>query len=297
MLPEWYGEYKHKVDILTQQFLKKYIQNANPTLPLDEFMEVLKYSVQWGKRFRSVLALELYLQLSEKDISSIQDDDDIVKFMIAVEYIHSFSLIHDDLPCMDNDEYRRGHLTVWKKFWEYKAVLAGDTLNTLAFEILSEIQDPLIWQKLVKLLSKSTWVLWMIWWQIEDIYFENHFDEVTHDILEKLHFKKTGQIIIASILGAVILAQKEEKIEEFRKFGQDIGLAFQIKDDILDVEGDFEETWKSVGNEKKWFVYTLWIEKSKNQLDTLIKNCHNIIAPLKSEKLNFMVDYVKVRKK
>ena len=86
---------------------------------------------------RAIFALEFYLHFSQKNLSSLSKHDDILKYCCALEFLHAYSLIHDDLPCMDNDEYRRGELTVWKKYGEANAVLIGDTLNSLAFEILS----------------------------------------------------------------------------------------------------------------------------------------------------------------
>lgn len=296
-LPKWYDTYKTKIDLYIYDYLDEYLKKyKHPSKPILEFIEVLKYSVYWGKRLRSILAIEMYLLLSGKKFSQLKKNDSIILYVIAIEIIHSFSLIHDDLPCMDNDEYRRGRLTVWKKFWEYQAVLAGDTLNTLAFEIISEIDDSDVSKKLSKLLSRASWVFWMVWGQIEDIYFETHKKQTTKSILEQLHNKKTGQIINASILWGIICAKKDNLIKKYTQFGNDIGLAFQIKDDLLDVEWTFEDTGKSVWWEEKWFVYILWIEKSKKQLDTLIKNCEKAISSLKSEKLNFLVQYIKNRK-
>ena len=298
MLPEWYPIYKEKIEQSMQQYLNTYLQwLQNASFPLQNFWEILQYSVVWGKRLRAILAIEFYLTLTGKKIEEIGKSDDIMRYALALEVIHSFSLIHDDLPCMDNDEYRRWQLTVWKKYGEYQAVLAGDTLHSLAFELMSEISNASHSQKLSKILSHAIGVYWMAWGQIEDLYFEGKISDVTEEILQSLHSKKTWQIIIASILGALVLADREDLIQIYKQFWENLWLAFQIKDDLLDVEWTFEETWKSVGGEKKGFVYILWIENSKNQLDRLIKNCINDIAPLQSEKLNFLVEYVRQRHK
>ncbi len=298
MLPEWYNIYKQKVETSIQEYLQKYLEDyKNPTQAIRDFQETLAYSMMWGKRLRAILAIEFYLTLTGKKIEDITLKDDILKYAIALEVIHSFSLIHDDLPCMDNDEYRRGQLTVWKKYGEYQAVLAGDTLNTLAFEIISSFSDAQACQKVTKILASSVWIYGMAWGQIEDLFYERTKEEVTEEILKGLHFKKTGQVIIASILWALVIAKREDLCEKYQSFWEKLWLAFQIKDDILDVEGSFEETGKSVWWEVKGFVYILWLEKSKNQLDTLIKDCINDVASLQSEKLDFIVHYVQHRTK
>jgi len=145
--------------------------------PLEDFKEVISYGFSGGKKLRWILALEFYLSLTWKDISDIKIDDDIIKICIALESVHAFSLLHDDLPCMDNDELRRGELTVWKKYGEHNGVLAWDMLNTFCFEIISDIKDAKISQKISKLISHSVWFYGMVWGQIEDIYFENNIWE------------------------------------------------------------------------------------------------------------------------
>ena len=297
MLPNWYNEYKVFIENNIIDYLKKYLDNKL-SKALENFKWIVFYSVLGWKRIRSILALEFYLILSnKKKLADIKKYDDIVKFCIALEMIHSYSLIHDDLPCMDNDIFRRWKLTVWKKYWEASAVLAWNLLNIIAFEILSEIKNPKLSQKLISLVSKSIWFYWMLWGQVEDIYFEKEMEELNKNALKKLHDKKTWALIMISIIWWIILSWKNKNLKNYEKFAKNIWLAFQIKDDILDMDWIEEKTGKIISWEKKWFAYFLWIKKSKKELDKLMTESLKIIKDLKSEKLNFLVNYIKNRNK
>ena len=296
MLPNWYNEYKKFIENSIMDYLKNYLDNKTSSA-LENFKWIIFYSVLWWKRIRSILALEFFLIFSKKKFKQIKQNDDIIKFCIALEIIHSYSLIHDDMPCIDNDSYRRWELTVWKKYWENNALLVWDLLNSIAFEILSEIKDPILAKELTNLVSRSVWFYWALGWQVEDTYFEKNIEELDRNILKKLHNKKTWALIKASILWWIILWWKTKNLDDYEKFAKNIWLAFQIKDDILDVEWTKEETGKSVWWEKKWFVYFLWIKKSKKELDKIIEESLDLIKAIKSEKLNFITNYIKDRKK
>ncbi len=265
--------------------------------PLEDFKQTITYAFSGGKKLRSILALEFYLTLTNKTIDDIKPDDDIIKFCIAIESIHAFSLVHDDLPCMDDDEFRRGELSVWKKYWEYQAILAWDMLNTLAFEILSDIKDPQISRELSKLISHSIGFYGMVGWQVEDMYYEKHISELSPNRLSKLHYKKTGKLIEASILWWIIISGERTYMDIFQDFWKKIWLAFQIKDDLLDVEWTLEEVGKSVWGEEKWFVYLCWADESHQKLHNLIQECKTIAKNLNSEKIDFLVGYIENRKK
>lgn len=297
MLPIWYNEYKKIIEESILEYLMNYFKNniSNPWLNI--YKEWVFYATKWWKRIRSILALEFYLVSSWKQLNDINFNDDILKYCIALEFIHSFSLIHDDLPCIDNDDYRRWELTVWKKYWESTWVLIWDLLNTLSFEIISDIENSVLCQKLIKLLSHSIWFYWMIWWQVDDLYFEKNFNELNIKSLKSLHNKKTWALIRSSILWWIILSQNISKLKIFDQFWKKLWLAFQIKDDLLDYEWTFEETGKSVWWEEKWFVYFLWIEKTKQELNKLLDSCLLEIKGLKSEKIEFLVKYIWDRKK
>jgi geranylgeranyl diphosphate synthase type II len=269
---------------------------------LKNFSESVYYATKWGKRIRAVFALELYLILSWKKFEEIDFEDDIIKLCIAIEFLHAYSLVHDDLPAMDNDIYRRWELTTWKKYWETNGILVWDLLNSLAFETIWNIQNKEVWMELIKRFWQAVWFHWMVWGQVLDLYYEKNSDKLNFDKLLETHNKKTGALITFSIVWWVLLSWKL-KVESWKNLGKyldfwrEIWLAFQVKDDLLDVEWTFEETGKSVGEEKKWFIHLIWIEKSKAYLKELISNCLKNIKDLKSEKLNFLVEYIGDRKK
>lgn len=292
MLPIWYTEYKKFIDLSIDTFLKNYFRDGIT----NEWLKIIKdwvfYATNWWKRIRAILALEFYLLGSGRNIDEISLDDDIVKFCVALELIHAYSLVHDDLPCMDNDEYRRGELTVWRKFWETEAVLIWDLLNTLCFEILADISDSLLAQKAAKLISRNVWFYGMIWGQVDDIYFEKYNDILNLEHLKMLHNKKTWALIKSSVLWWFMLSSTLENYDKCIDFWAKLGLAFQIKDDILDVEWTFEETGKSVWWEEKWFVYFLWLKESKKELKQLLSSCKEIAQSLGSEKIEFIVEYI-----
>lgn len=295
-LPLWYDQYKDFIEASINSYLDRYF--ALPmTEPLENFKEIAKYSCKWGKKLRAILALEFYLQLSGKNFEDINMDDDIMRVCIAIEAVHAFSLVHDDLPCMDDDELRRGEPTVWKRYWEYNAVLVWDMLNCLCFELISDIKDPRKSQKISKLISHAIWFYGMVWGQVEDLYFEENISDLDAEILRGLHAKKTGKLIEASILSGVILSGETSNIDIYWDFGKKLWLAFQVKDDLLDVEGTPEETGKSVWWEEKGFVYLLWVTASRKILEDIIWECKKIAQTLNSEKIDFIVEFVEKRKK
>lgn len=294
--PNWYKDYKNLIESSIDKYLDTYL--ALPmSAPLEDLKEVIKYAFRWGKKLRAILAMEFYLILSWKKFEDIRSDDDIIRLCIAIEAIHAYSLVHDDLPCMDNDELRRGEPTVWKKYGEYNAVLVGDLLNSLCFELISDIRDTGKSQKISKLLSHAVWFYGMIGGQVEDLYFEEHIRDLDVDTLRELHGKKTWKLIEASILSGVILSGETSNIDIYGDFWKKLWLAFQVKDDLLDVEWTPEETWKSVGGEQKGFVYLLWVDATKKILRDMIWECEQIAKNLWSEKIDFIVEYIENRKK
>lgn len=295
-LPEWYGEYKNFIELSIDTYLDRYLAIPMWT-PLEGFKEAIKYAFRGGKKLRWILALEFYLHLTGTRFHDIKKDDDIMRLCIAIEAVHAYSLVHDDLPCMDNDELRRWELTVWKKYWECDAVLIGDTLNTLCFEIISDIKDAEKSRQISKLLSHAVGFYGMIWGQVEDIYYEENMSELDVEILKWLHWKKTGKLIEASILAGVILSWETSNIEVYGDFGKKLWLAFQVKDDLLDVEGTPEETGKSVWGEEKGFVYLTGLIASKKILNDIISDCRIIGENLGSEKIDFIIDFIENRTK
>jgi geranylgeranyl diphosphate synthase type II len=138
----------------------------------------------------------------------------------------------------------------------------------------------------------------MLWWQVLDLYYEKNPEKLTLENLIEVHNKKTWALIEISIIWWIILTNKKIDLEIFKDFWKKIGLAFQVKDDLLDVEWTIEETWKSVGDsEEKWFVYFMWVNKTKDYLNNLILDCSKIISNLNSKKLEFIVKYIASRSK
>lgn len=299
MLPTWYIDYKNFVDTSIKDYLNTYFATQTSSLWLEKLKEASLYACTWWKRIRAILALEFFFAFSWKSLKDIKENDDIVKFAIALELIHAYSLVHDDLPAMDNDDFRRWEPTTWKAYGEYTAILVGDLLNSLAFEIISEIDNSDLSKKLSKLLRRSIGFFGMVWGQMEDMFYEEqNSKDLSFEQLKSLHSKKTWALIKTSVLGWFYVAWKmAEKEINLDKYAEDIGFAFQLKDDILDVEGSLETTWKSVWWEEKWFVSVFWLEESKKNLDNLISEALSEINFLNSEKLNFLTEYIKKREK
>lgn len=303
IIPNWYNERRDFIESALKKFLDEYFESEGRLLWkvnnrwLAEFREACYYSVEWGKKLRAILALEFYMSLAKKDFSEVSYWDDIIKYCIALELMHAFSLVHDDLPCMDNDTLRRWKPTVWKKYGEYQAVLVWDFLNTLSNECITHISDPWLAVKLVNLLSRSSWYHWMVWWQLDDMYYERFPDLLTISDLLKLHNRKTGALIQASVQWWILVSGKIQNIHKLSVFGEKLGLAFQIKDDLLDVEWSTQETGKSVWWEEKWFVHFLWIQKTREYLTSVIEECCDLTKTLQSENIDFLIKFVKQRSK
>lgn len=286
MLPEWYFEYKLFIDESISNYLDNYFNNSNYDNNLDLLKESVYYSIKWWKRIRAILALEFFLTNSWKDFTQIKENDDIIKYCISLEFIQAYSLIHDDLPCMDNDEYRRWELSVRKKYWEDTWTLVWDLLNSLAFEVLWELKNKNIWLDLVNELWKSIWFYWMIWGQILDIYYEWKNNEITLDSIIETHNKKTWALIKASIIWWLMLSWNNFNYDIYNNFWYMLWLAFQVKDDL------FEKTkWKEY-IEEKGFVFFMWETKTINYLDNLRLESLKTIKNLNSKKLNELVLFI-----
>jgi len=221
-----------------------------------------------GKRFRPMLLLSVV------DAYEPLLYDGALSVAMAVEMLHTYSLIHDDLPAMDDAPLRRGHTTLHVKYDEVTAILAGDALNTDAFYILSKA--PLradIKIKLIEILSRDGGGRGMVLGQAIDCYFEN--TPLTLEQIKILHTNKTAKLIAASLqMGAVIVGLDRDIQDELYSFGLDLGLLFQIQDDIIDEICSDEEAGKTTSNDgdKNSFVNLLGLEGSMAQADTLAKD-------------------------
>lgn len=233
----------------------------------DEVVEAMKYSlVNGGKRLRPVLCLEFAKACGG-------DRFDALDFACAVEYIHTYSLIHDDLPCMDDDDMRRGKPSCHKQFGEATALLAGDALLTHAFQIVAgaELDDSKI-ALACGLLAQNAGVQGMVGGQVIDLKYESESPDLRQ--LLSVHRLKTGALISAAcLLGCIAAGADDKKIAAASAYAYDLGVAFQIKDDILDVTGSSEELGKPVGsdedNNKTTYVSLRGIENAQKDVEML----------------------------
>lgn len=252
-------------------------------------LESMLYSVTaGGKRMRPLLLLAT-IKLLQKEIS-----EEAYQVAAALEMVHTYSLIHDDLPAMDDDDLRRGMPTNHKKFGEALAILAGDALLTAAFQLLSE--TALSAEKrvrLVQLFATASGPAGMIAGQVADIEGENKM--LTSKQLAAIHRDKTGKLIICAVVaGALIANATKEETELLEQFAKHFGLAFQIKDDLLDVVGDEREIGKKTGMDaalqKSTYPALLGIEGTKKALETECQAAENALkrlAEVKNTELNY----------
>lgn len=258
--------------------LYEYFGSYHPEYEI--LFESMRYSVKnGGKRVRPLLTL-LFCDACGGDV------EEALPMAEAVEYIHTYSLIHDDLPCMDDDDFRRGKPSNHKVYGEAYALLAGDGLLTAAFEIISDgcaqgLYDSETAVKAINVLSRCAGSRGMIGGQVIDLQNEEN-PNVTIEILQLLDSLKTGALIEAAcVMGCIVAGADEEKIKNARIFAEKLGLAFQIKDDILDVTGTMEKLGKPIGsdaeNGKSTYVGILGTEKCQALIDELTSDAMNAL--------------------
>lgn len=232
-------------------------------LPQKKLFEAMRYSLlAGGKRIRPVLVLE-FCRICGGDWHKA------VPFAAAIEMIHTYSLIHDDLPCMDDDDYRRGRLTNHKVYGEARAVLAGDGLLTAAFRTIAAANaDASVRIKIVEILSRCAGELGMVGGQVLDM--EGEKQPPSAEIVHNIHKLKTGALIIAACcMGVAAAGADEADMKAAVDYATAVGLAFQIRDDMLDVMGDAEKLGKAVHADgtKNTFVSVYGIERCKELID------------------------------
>ena len=282
---------------------------------LDEYMPVcyphkifksMKYTVTLpGKRLRPVMCLEACRMLGG-------NYEDAIPAACAIEMLHAQTLIHDDLPCMDNDMYRRGQLTNHMVFGEAHAVLAGDALLTFAPQTILKHSKNLGAEKLIKIMEEyfqAAGAYGVIAGQVVDIESEKFSqagsfdtdDEQLPEILEYIHTHKTADLFkLALRTGAIIADATAEQREQITEFGQKLGVAFQIADDILDETSTFAEMGKTIGKDKEEgkLTYTslYGLEKSKEDLNKLLDECFEILSinNLKSEVFEQILNKIRI---
>lgn len=246
-----------------EQKMEEYVKGDFPK----DLFDSMTYSLfAGGKRLRPVL-----LFASSKSYG--QDLEKTFRTATALEMIHTYSLIHDDLPAMDDDDYRRGKLTNHKKFDEATAILAGDALLTLSFELVND--DPLLSDAekvyITKQLAQASGPAGMVAGQVLDL--EGETKQLNLEQLEQVHLLKTGKLISFAVnAGAYLAGASEEQRKHLNEFSRYLGLIFQVQDDILDVIGDPDKLGKPVGsdseNEKSTYPNLLGLKGAKKQRET-----------------------------
>ena len=229
--------------------------------------EAMNYSLKaGGKRLRPILMLETFKLFGE-------DESVVYPFMAAIEFIHTYSLVHDDLPAMDDDEFRRGQKTTHAKYGEDIGILAGDGLLNMAYEIMSDsvVKNPSS-AKAMAVIAKKAGSYGMVGGQTVDVI--NEGKKLDLETINYIHNLKTAALIEASMMaGAILGGATDEQVLQVESIAKNIGMAFQIQDDILDVTGDEEKLGKPVlsdeKNEKDTYITLIGLEESKQKVEDL----------------------------
>lgn len=261
-----------------EQFLNDYDYGKDGSVK-----EAVIYSiVDGGKRIRPHLLLALL-----KDYGLVEEKGYCAA--LAIEMIHSYSLVHDDLPSMDNDDYRRSKLSTHKQFGEDIAILAGDALLTEAFAAISNDQsnNSDVKIKLLSNLAQYAGINGMIYGQQLDL--EGEGKPLTLKDIQEINHYKTANLITFSIVAAALIAEHDQDLKALQTLASKLGLAFQIQDDIFDVTKTYEELGKKpsdVDNDKSTYVKHLGLEKCKEEVDDLFTECYEIINTLDLKSAN-----------
>ena len=244
--------------------------------------QAMKYSLlSGGKRIRPILLLEFYALCGG-------NGDSALNFAAALEMIHTYSLIHDDLPCMDNDDMRRGRPSCHKAFGEDTALLAGDALLTLAFKTAAETDgipaDRVL--KAIAVLAENAGISGMVGGQVEDLAFEK--SGATIDELRGMYLKKTSCLLSAgAVCGSILAGADEEELKYAAEYAEKLGLAFQIIDDILDCTSDEKTLGKPIGSDEKngktTYVTLLGIDGAKSEAERLSNEALTALCKIKGD--------------
>ncbi len=244
--------------------------------------QAMKYSLlSGGKRIRPILLLEFYALCGGKG-------DNALNFAAALEMIHTYSLIHDDLPCMDNDDMRRGRPSCHKAFGEDTALLAGDALLTLAFKTAAETDgipaDRVL--KAIAVLAENAGISGMVGGQVEDLAFEK--SGATLDELRGMYLKKTSCLLSAgAVCGSILAGADDEELKYAAEYAEKLGLAFQIIDDILDCTSDEKTLGKPIGSDEKngktTYVTLLGIDGAKAEAERLSNEALTALCKIKGD--------------
>ena len=282
--------YKKYKDI-TEEYLLHFIPEIDPLSK--DLYEIMKYALTaGGKRIRPVLVLAGCEMFNIPMHFAIPN-------AIAAEYIHTYSLVHDDLPCMDDDDFRRGKPTVHKEYGEAMAVLAGDALLSCAFEVLSKdmliyLDDPILLKRKIRafhILSKGSGTNGMISGQVSDVLSSE--EECSEELLKYINYNKTASLIRACVLSGGYLGGMDEDTRlNLSVYGENIGLAFQLADDIEDAKSgqDIDKTSyiKLIGVEKTISLASEYIQKARSAVEKYFDHAavYNYLADFLEETIN-----------
>lgn len=278
-----------------EDILKKYLPEEEGYQK--KVIEAMNYSVlAGGKRLRPVLMKESFLLFSGQG-------EVIEPFMAALEMIHNYSLVHDDLPAMDNDEYRRGRKTTWTVYGEGMAVLAGDGLLNYAYETAAkafdkadDLEEMKRVARALQILAEKAGIYGMIGGQNGDLEAEEGKLPLTEELLLFIHEKKTAALIQAALMiGGILAGASDTEIRSLEKAAYDIGIAFQIQDDILDVTGNEKILGKPIGSDEKnhklTYVSLNGLEKSREDVKRLSGEAEEILSSFQ-EKNPFLISLI-----
>lgn len=282
-------------EIIQDRFLSA--MKAWEHIYLGTALESMEYSfMAGGKRLRPLMMREAFWLFAGSDV---RENEDLKTFMTALEMIHTYSLVHDDLPAMDNDEYRRGRKTTWKVYGDGMAVLAGDGLLNAAYELAFDaIKGHALSgniEKMTKaarsgaLLSGNAGLSGMLGGQFADVEAEKKHLDIDLEEIYFIHERKTAALIGTALgIGAILGGAGEEELEKVREIAKKVGIAFQIQDDLLDVIGDSKELGKTVGSDaqsgKQTYVTLMGIEASKAEVKKLSEEAITILSTLPGDK-------------
>lgn len=277
--------------------LEKYIKKEK--CPEEILNNSMEYSLMaGGKRLRPILAIATYKLFKH-------DYEKIMPYAVALEMVHNFSLIHDDLPGIDNDDFRHGKPTNHKQFNEATAILAGDGLLTNAFIVISNDLKESAPEELSNKIQVFNEFANSIDRMIAGEYIDTEFEgkQITEQLLEYIHINKTGAFLRYSVrMGAILANANQDELDKLTKYSENIGLAFQIKDDILSEEGDEAVLGKPVGNDKEMekctYVSKYGLQGAKDILEKITNEAIEIVKDFEnSEFLQELAAYIKNRNK
>ena len=286
-IKKYLQEKKEIVDLALEKYFPSQPDSIEGEVIPASLHKAIRYSLfAGGKRIRPILSMAAFESVGGKG-------DTILPFSCALELIHTYSLIHDDLPALDNDDYRRGNPTCHKVFGEAIGILAGDALLTEAFRLMTNqviqefsLRDGRLVLDVIHQVAQAAGVFGMVGGQVVDI--ESEGKGVDFPTLQYIHTHKTGALILVSVrVGATLGGANEETLKALTRFGEGIGLAFQIADDILNVEGKAALLGKKIGSDlsrkKATYPSLFGLEESKRRAKELVTSAVEAIRSFGSE--------------